>query len=145
MSSTEIKPSYNGFNQALIADLRANGGKATSGPFLGRPLLVLSTTGAQSGEKRETPLVYSEDGENRYVIASKGGAPTHPSWYHNLVAHPEVELEVLGERYPARARVTEGDERDRLYAKQADKMPAFYDYEKKTDRKIPVVVFERVG
>jgi deazaflavin-dependent oxidoreductase (nitroreductase family) len=145
VSSSETKPNFNGFNQALIADLRANGGKASSGPFLGRPLLVLGTTGAHSGEKRETPLVYSEDGENRYVIASKGGAPTHPSWYHNLVAHPEVELEVLGERYPARARVTKGEERDRLYAKQADRMPAFHDYEKKTDRKIPVVVFERVG
>ena len=75
-------------------------------------------------EHRETPLVYSEDGDNRYVIASKGGAPTHPSWYHNLVANPEVEVEVLGERYPARARVTEGEERDRSFLLRGSELGA---------------------
>jgi deazaflavin-dependent oxidoreductase (nitroreductase family) len=136
---------WNDFNGELIADLRGHGGKPTSGPFLGRPVLILTTVGAKSGERRETPLVYSKDGENLVVIASKGGAPTNPAWYHNLVATPEVTLEVLGERYGARARVTEGEERDRLFRNQADESPGFYDYQRKTTRRIPVVVLERTA
>ena len=136
---------YNAFNERLIADLRANSGKATSGPFLGRPVLILTTTGAKSGIKRETPVVYTRDGDRWVVIASKGGAPTHPSWYHNLVANPTVTVEVDGERFEARARVTEGDEHDRLYAAMAAKMPAFADYQLKTTRKIPAIVLERAA
>jgi len=143
VSSTEAKPNYNGFNQALIADLRANGGKATSGPFLGRPLLVLSTKGAKSGEHRETPLVYTRDGNHHVIIASKGGAPTHPAWYHNLVKHPEVTVEVGGEKFKARAHVADGEEYERLYVQHADINPTFHDYRKKTSRKIPVIVLER--
>jgi len=143
MSSTANRPEWNNFNQNLIADLRANAGKPTSGPFLGRPVLILTTVGARSGEQRETPLVYSKDGEDLVVIASKGGAPTNPAWYHNLVAKPEVTLEVLGERFGARARVTAGEERDRLFRNQADEMPGFDDYQRKTTRRIPVVVLER--
>jgi len=140
--STTQTNRYNDFNRALIADLRANAGKATSGPFVGRPVLILTNTGARSGEARETPLAYTRDGDNYVVIASKGGAPTHPGWFHNVVANPDVEVEVLGETIPARARVAEGAEHDRLYAAQARLMPAFADYQKRTTRKIPVIVLE---
>lgn len=137
---------FNDFNRKLIADLRAHEGNATSGPFLGRPVLILTTTGAKSGELRENPLVFTRDGDRLVVIASKGGAPTHPAWYHNLLANPEVEVEVLGERFLATARATdEGDEYERLYQAQAAIMPAFTDYRARTDRKIPVVVLEKVS
>jgi deazaflavin-dependent oxidoreductase (nitroreductase family) len=132
-----------GFNEDLIADLRANQGKATSGPFVGRPVLILTTTGARSGDTRENPLVYTRTGDDYVVIASKGGAPTHPSWYHNLVAHPRVKVEVDGEAFPAEARVAQGDEHDRLYAAHAEMMPAFREYQERTSRKIPVVVLRR--
>jgi deazaflavin-dependent oxidoreductase (nitroreductase family) len=144
VSSTETR-NFNSFNQGLVADLRANGGQATSGPFVGRPVLILTTIGARSGERRETPLVYSRHGDHHVVIASKGGSPSHPSWYHNLVANPAVIVEVLGERIPARARVAAGDEHDRLYQAQAAMMPAFTEYQLKTSRKIPVVVLERAS
>jgi deazaflavin-dependent oxidoreductase (nitroreductase family) len=141
VSTTETNR-YNDFNRSLIEDLRANGGKATSGPFVGRPVLILSNTGARSGEVRETPLAYTRDGDNYVVIASKGGAPTHPSWFHNLVANPDARLEVLGDTIPVRARVAEGEEHDRLYDAQVRLMPTFGEYQKKTTRKIPVVVLE---
>ncbi|HEY8762129.1 MAG TPA: nitroreductase family deazaflavin-dependent oxidoreductase [Candidatus Dormibacteraeota bacterium] len=143
MSST-ASDRFNNFNQNLIADLRANAGTATSGPFVGRPVLIMTNTGAKSGEVRETPVVYTRDGDNYVIIASKGGAPTNPDWYHNLVAYPEVKLEVLGETIPARARVAEGEEHDRLYDAQAQMMPAFADYQKRTTRKIPVFILEPV-
>ena len=137
---------FNEFNRNLIADLRANGGKPTSGPFLGRPVLILTTQGARSGEARENPLVYTRDGDRLVVIASKGGAPTHPAWYHNLRSNPEVVVEVLGDRFSARAEsLDEGDEYERLYGAQAEVMPAFNEYRTKTDRKIPVVVLEKVA
>jgi deazaflavin-dependent oxidoreductase (nitroreductase family) len=141
MSSPETER-FNNFNQGLTADLRANAGKPTSGPFVGRPVLILNNTGAKSGEVRETPVVYTRDGDNYVIIASKGGAPTHPGWFHNLVANPDVKLEVLGQTIPARARVAEGAEHDRLYDAQARTMPAFAEYQKNTTRKIPVVVLE---
>ncbi len=144
MSTTETDP-YKAFNENLIADLRANGGKATSGPFVGRPVLILTNIGARTGEVRETPLAYSRDGERFVVIASKGGAPTHPAWFHNLVANPEVKVEVLGEEFKARARVAEGAEHDQLYAAQAAEMPTFAEYQKKTERKIPAIVLERIS
>lgn len=144
MTASDNRNSFNAFNQQLIAHLRANGGQATSGPFAGRPLVILSTVGARSKQPRETPLVYTRDGDRYVVIASKGGAPTNPSWYHNLVAEPVVTLEVMGERFQARARAAKGEERDRLYRNQAEKMPAFADYQRKTKRQIPVVVLERI-
>jgi deazaflavin-dependent oxidoreductase (nitroreductase family) len=125
-----------------MADLRANGGRATSGPFSGGSLVILTTIGAKSGETRETPLAYTRDGDSYVVIASKGGAPTNPDWFHNLVANPDVKLEVLGETIPARARVAEGEEHQRLYDAQAAVMPGFAEYQKKTPRMIPVVVLE---
>lgn len=143
--SSNSRSAYERFNQDLIADLRANAGQASSGPFAGRPLVILRTTGARSGGHRETPLVYTRNGDDYVVIASKGGAPTNPSWYHNLVADPVVTLEILGETFRARARVAKGEERDRLYRNQAAMMPAFAEYEQKTARTIPVVVLERIS
>jgi deazaflavin-dependent oxidoreductase (nitroreductase family) len=136
---------WNDFNRALIEDMRAHGGKATSGPFVGRDVLILTNKGARSGEMRETPLVYSRDGDRYVIVASKGGAPTNPSWYHNLVAHAEVTVEVLGAKFKARAHVQQGDEYERLYTHHARINPAFNDYRQRTTRKIPVVVLERIG
>ena len=143
MSTDRGRRSHSAFNENLIEDLRAHGGEATSGPFLGRPVLILTTVGARSGQPREKPLVYTRDGDRYVVIASKGGAPNHPDWYHNLVANPEVTLEVLGERFGARARVATGEERQRLFRAQADRMPQFHEYQQRTSRTIPVVVFDR--
>jgi deazaflavin-dependent oxidoreductase (nitroreductase family) len=132
------------FNTALIDDFRAHGGQASSGPFVGRQLLLLTAAGARTGELRTVPLVYSRDGE-RVVVASKGGAPTNPAWYGNVVAGPTVTVEVGGETFEARATaVTGGPERDRLYAQHALGYPAFLEYQQKTDRVIPVVVLERL-
>jgi deazaflavin-dependent oxidoreductase (nitroreductase family) len=142
--STSPTPSFSSFNRDLIADLRANRGKATSGPFQGRQVLILTTTGAKSGEHRENPLAYSRTGEDLVVIASKGGAPAHPAWFHNLVANPKVKVEVEGEAFDAQARVAHGDEHDRLYAAHAELMPVFNDYRQRTSRKIPVVVLKKV-
>jgi deazaflavin-dependent oxidoreductase (nitroreductase family) len=136
--SDEIKS----FNEQLIEEFRANDGKV-GGPFAGAPLLLLTTTGAKSGEHRTTPIVHTTDGDRYVVIASYGGAPKHPAWYHNLVANPDVTIELPGETFPARARTAEGEERDRLFAAQAALMPTFNEYQAKTDRQIPVVIFER--
>jgi deazaflavin-dependent oxidoreductase (nitroreductase family) len=138
-----VSTTFQDFNRDLIKDIRANG-KATSGPFLGREVLVLTTKGARSGEVRETPLVYTRDGDRIVIVASKGGAPTHPSWYHNLVKHPEVSVEVGNEKFKARVHVAEGDEYERLYTQHADINPGFHDYRKRTTRKIPVIVLERI-
>jgi deazaflavin-dependent oxidoreductase (nitroreductase family) len=137
-----VSSTFQEFNRALMQDLRAHDGRATSGPFLGRDVLILTTTGAKSGELRENPLVYMRDGGDYVVIASKGGAPSHPAWYHNLVSNPTVKVEVLGRQFPARARVAAEDEHDKLYAKHAEKSPAFLEYQKRTSRKIPVIVLE---
>jgi len=137
--------SYQDFNRELIKDLRANRGKASSGPFKGANVLILTTKGAKSGQARENPLAFTRDGENIVVVASKGGAPTHPSWFHNVVKHPEVTVEVEGEKFNARARVPAGDEYERLYTQHADVMPGFYEYRKTTSRQIPVIVLERIA
>ena len=133
------------FNTSLIGDFRAHGGEATSGPFMGRPLLLLTTVGAKTGRLHTTPLVYSRDGDRYVVIASKGGAPTNPAWYHNLAANQKATVEVGREKFEAKAVIAEGAERERLYQAQAAIMPAFADYQKKTTRRIPVVSLERAG
>lgn len=133
-----------GFNDRLIDDFRAHDGQITSGPFTGRSLLLLTTTGAKTGEERTNPLAYSRDGDRLVIVASKGGAPRNPDWFHNLRAHPEVSVELGPEKFRARATVADDAERRRLYDQHAAKMPAFADYEKKTARKIPVVVLERI-
>jgi deazaflavin-dependent oxidoreductase (nitroreductase family) len=137
--------SWNDYNAALIEDVRANNGNATSGRFVGRPLLLLITIGAKSGQLRTTPLVYTRDGDRYVIIASKGGSPTNPDWYHNVVHNPNVMLEVGGEAFTARATIAQGEERDRLYAYQAHQMPNFAEYQRKTHRQIPVVILERVS
>jgi deazaflavin-dependent oxidoreductase (nitroreductase family) len=136
--------SFQDFNKALIRDLRANKGQASSGPFEGRDVLILTTEGAKSGEARENPLVYTRDGEHLVIVASKGGSPTNPSWYHNLLTHPEVTVEAEGDTFKARAHVRQGEEYERLYTQHADINPTFHEYQKKTSRKIPVIVLERI-
>jgi deazaflavin-dependent oxidoreductase (nitroreductase family) len=137
--------SYGDFNRNLIEDLRAHRGKPTSGPFVGRDVLILTTTGAKSGETRETPIVYTREGKDYVIIASKGGAPTNPHWFHNLSAHPNVTVEVGDEKFKAKAKVMDGEDYERLYLQHAEVNPQFHEYRKKTTRKIPVVVLEKVG
>jgi deazaflavin-dependent oxidoreductase (nitroreductase family) len=131
------------FNHDLITDLRAHDGHATSGPFVGRPMVILTTIGAKSGEVRETPLVYSRDGDRFVIVASMGGAPRHPSWYHNLVANPRVTVEIDGERFTAIADVADAAERRRLYDQHAAINPSFREYEARTSRVIPVITLQR--
>ncbi len=140
----EKSTDYNEFNRQLIEEYRANGGKVT-GMFAGAPLLVLTTTGARSGQPRVTPLVYTTDNGRWIVIASKGGAPTHPDWYYNLRANPEVTVEVGAESFPARATITTGAERQRLFDQMAARMPNFAEYQRNTVRQLPVIVLERTG
>lgn len=132
----------NDWNCKIIEEFHANKGKV-GGPFEGAPLLLLTTTGAKSGQQRTTPLVYMPDGDRMLIFASKAGAPTNPDWYHNLVAHPQVTVEVGTETLNVTAVVITGEERDRLYAKQAAINPGFAEYETKTTRKIPVIALER--
>lgn len=130
-----------GWNQKIIEEFRAKNGTGV-GPF-GDHLLLLTTKGAKSGEWHTTPLAFHRDGDRLVVIASMGGAPRHPDWYHNLVANPEAQVEVGPERFTVRATpVAGGPERDRLYAQQVAIMPGFREYEKKTTRVIPAVVLE---
>lgn len=132
----------NDWNRQIIEEFRTKGGKV-GGPFEGATLLLLTTTGAKSRQKRTTPLAYLPEGERLFVFASKAGAPTNPDWYHNLVAHPTVTVEVGTKQFQATARVVGEEERDRVYAKQAQRMPGFADYAKKTTRKIPVIELVR--
>lgn len=133
-----------GWNDDLIADIRANG-KATKGPFVGRDVLVLTTKGAKTGREHAVPLVYTRDGDDIIVVASMGGAPKSPAWYHNLKANPDVTVETGKQRWTAKAVVTPEDERVRLYRQHAEKNPSFNDYLKKTTRKIPVIRLKRAA
>ena len=128
-------------NQSVIAEFRANGGKVAS--FAKQPLLLLTHRGARSGAERTNPLAYFPDGDRYVIVASKGGAPTNPDWYHNLVANPKASIEVGTERFDVLARVAEGDERERLWTMITDRNHSFAAYEQKTARTIPVVVLER--
>ena len=132
----------NDWNRQTIEAFRANGGKV-GGMWEGRPLLLLTTTGAKSGQRRTNPTMYLRDGDRLLVFASRGGTPTNPDWYYNLLAHPEVTVEVGAETYAATATVLSGEERDRLYAKQAGLYPQFAEYQAKTTRQIPVIALER--
>jgi deazaflavin-dependent oxidoreductase (nitroreductase family) len=133
---------HNEWNQKIVDEFRANEGRV-SGPFEGSPILVLHTTGRKSGERRINPMMYLEDEGRVFVFASKAGAPTHPDWFHNLVATPHVSVELGTETFTAHARPVEGAERDRLYAIQAERYPNFAEYQVKTTRVIPVVELER--
>jgi deazaflavin-dependent oxidoreductase (nitroreductase family) len=132
------------FNANVIAEFRANGGKV-GGPFAERDLLLLQSVGAKSGQVRTTPLVYGRDGDRLIIIASKGGSDQHPDWYFNLLANPEVTIEVGSEMWTAQAiEVREEPERSRLYAIMVERMPFFAEYAKKARRVIPVFVLVRV-
>jgi deazaflavin-dependent oxidoreductase (nitroreductase family) len=127
------------FNQNLIAEYRANGGKL-SGQLANSHLLLLTTRGAKSGQPRTIPLGYVQDGDRLIVIAANAGAPAHPDWYHNLLAHPEVTIELGGEQFQAHASTAEGAERERLAAL----VPYYPAQQQKTSRQIPVVVLTRM-
>jgi len=155
----------NDWNAQMIVEFRENDGKL-GGPFAGAPVLLLTTTGAKSGQQRVNPMMYlaeaglpvsenqqsssglrvsSGGGDRIYVFASKAGAPTNPDWYHNLVANPQVTVERGTEKYEAVATPLAGAERDRIYAIQAERYPGFAEYQEKTTRTIPVVALDRVG
>jgi deazaflavin-dependent oxidoreductase (nitroreductase family) len=132
----------NEYNRKLIEEFRATRANL-DWPFKGRPLLLLTTTGARSGERRTTPIMYMPDGDRLIVFASNAGALTHPAWYHNLMAHPQVTVEIGNETFDAIALVTEGAERNRIWSKTVELYPFFADHQAKITRQIPVVALER--
>jgi deazaflavin-dependent oxidoreductase (nitroreductase family) len=136
--------SANDWNKNIIEEFRANEGKV-GGTFANNTLLLLHTTGARSGKEHVNPVVYTTDGDRLLIIASKGGAPTHPDWYYNIRANPLVTVEVGTEQFQARAEiVADGPERRRLYDKMIAVMAGFAEYERKTTRTIPAVILTRV-
>lgn len=132
---------FNEFNRGIIAEFRENGG-VVGGMFEGAPMILVNHRGAKSGKEYTSPLVYTRDADSYVVIASKGGAPEDPQWFRNLVANPDVTVQVGTQTIPVRARVAEGDERARLFRAHADAMPNFDEYARATTREIPVVVLE---
>ena len=132
------------FNKSIIHEFRANNG-VVGGQFAGAPLLLLTTTGAKSGLSRVNPLAYLADKNRHVIIASYAGGPTNPPWYHNLIANPEVYIEVGSDSFRAKAEVVSEPERSELYKKIADAMPAFAEYQTKTTRVIPVIALVRTG
>ena len=131
------------WNEQIIEEFRANEGRV-GGYFQGASMLLLHTTGRKTGRPRVNPLVYLPDGERYVVFATKGGSPTHPDWYHNLMANPDVEIEVGAETIPVLATEIQNDEeREALYARQVERRPGFAEYPAKTKRRIPVVALER--
>ena len=133
----------NNWNNAIIEEFRANSGKV-GGYFTGKTLLILHTIGAKSGQERINPVAYVRDGDRLVIIASKGGAPTNPGWYHNLVASPLVTVEVGTDQFQARAATVFEPERTRLYNQMVAMMPVFAEYQLKTSRVIPVITLTRV-
>jgi deazaflavin-dependent oxidoreductase (nitroreductase family) len=127
----------------IIDEFRANAGKV-GGRFEGKSLLLLHTKGAKSGQERINPLACVKDGDRFVVIASKGGSPTNPDWYYNVVANPSVVIEVGAESFKAHASVAEEPERTRLYDKMVSMMPAFGEYREKAGRVIPVIILTPV-
>ena len=132
------------FTRNLIADMRANGGRPSTGPMAGRPIGILTTIGAKSGEPRQAIVTYHMDGDRWAIAASKSGAPTNPAWFHNLEVHPDVTFEVDNEVVSVHAIVAEGAERDRLWDDHVKERPEFGEYPSKTDRVIPMIVLERI-
>ena len=134
----------NEMNRGVIAQMRANGGQVMEGRFAGSDLLLLTTTGAKSGQTRTNPLMYLRDGERYIIFASRNGGPKHPDWYFNLVANPDVRLEVKGEVFAARASVPEGEEAERLWGQCIEQRPMLAGLrEKALPRQMPLVVLER--
>jgi deazaflavin-dependent oxidoreductase (nitroreductase family) len=124
---------------ALIADMQANDGAVTSGPLAGHPLLIMTSTGVKSGQRRRAILTFSRDGEDYVVAGTAGGSPTDPAWIHNVQANPQVMLERGGEPFPATASVIADADRDRLWEAHVQALPWFADYPAQTGRRIPMV------
>ncbi|HLY48216.1 MAG TPA: nitroreductase family deazaflavin-dependent oxidoreductase [Solirubrobacteraceae bacterium] len=131
--------SISDYNQRIIDEFRAHGGKPPSWSGTS-PLLLVHHRGAKSGTERVNPVAYLEDNGRYVIFASKAGAPSNPDWYHNLKAHPETTIEVGGDTFPVTATEATGEERDRLFAAQAERSPQFAEYQQKTERLIPVLV-----
>jgi deazaflavin-dependent oxidoreductase (nitroreductase family) len=129
-------------DESVIAEFRASAGQV-GGPFAGISLLLLTTTGARSGKSYTHPLSYSRDGQRFVIVAANGGAPAHPGWYYNLIAHPDVTVEVGAETFPAWADLAIGGERERLFQQRVQAVPALRDYAARTSREIPVFTIER--
>lgn len=136
------KSDFDEMNRSVITEFRANGGSA-GGIFEGKPLVLVHHFGAKSGTERIAPLVALLEDGRIYIFASKGGADTNPDWFHNLVAHPRITVELGSEEFAADARVLEGAERDKVYARQSEVEPQFAEYQRKTQRVIPVVELVR--
>lgn len=132
----------NANNRQLIDDFRASREKA-DGRFADRPLLLLTTTGARSGQRRTTPMMYIRDGNRLLVVASNAGAPAHPDWYHNLMAHPAVTVEMSNETFDATAVVMEGAERQRLWKSIVEQYPFFAEHQAKITRQIPLIALDQ--
>ncbi|MGZ4152829.1 MAG: nitroreductase family deazaflavin-dependent oxidoreductase [Actinomycetota bacterium] len=130
------------WNRAIIDEFRANGGKV-GGRFENQPLLLLTHTGAKTGQKRTNPLAYLLDGDRYVIFGSKAGAPTNPDWYHNLVANPAASIEVGAETFDVEAEVAGSEERDRLWKELVRRRPGFGEYESKTSRTIPAIILRR--
>lgn len=130
------------WNDGIIGEFRSNDGEV-GGVFEGKPLLLLHHKGARTGTERISPLMYQQVGESYAVFASKGGADTNPDWYHNLIAHPEVSIEVGSDKVDVRARVAQIEEQDTIWERQKREFPQFAEYEQKTSRaQIPVIVLD---
>jgi deazaflavin-dependent oxidoreductase (nitroreductase family) len=138
---TEIQD-WNEWDRQIIEEFRAKGGNV-GGQFTGVPVLLLTTTGAKSGQQRTSPMLYLSEGGRIYVFAGNRGAPTNPGWYHNLVAHPYVTVELGPEKFEARAIVLDSEEGDRLGRIQIQKIPALAEVAATMTRKVPVVLLER--
>jgi len=128
-----------GYNRRVVEEFRENGGKVQGWG----PLILLSMKGAKSGQTRIYPLMSVPYGDNYIAVASKGGAPQNPMWYHNLLAHPDVTVEVGNETFEATARLLSGDEREQAFAKAVSVFPPYGEYQKRTSRQIPVFLLER--
>ncbi len=133
------QPDFNEINRRVTAEFHANAGRVR-GPFEGTDILILTTTGAKSGQTRWNPLAYTRDADRYIIVASKAGLPSHPDWYYNLLRYPSVSIEVGTENVMVEASVAMGAERDRLFAQHAEQMPRFREYERSTTRTIPVVI-----
>ncbi len=141
----DAEPAANAWEESLIADLRANGGRPSGGPLAGQPLLIMWSTGAKSGKRRRSILTYSRDANGDLVVAgSKSGAPTHPAWYFNVQKDPNVTVEAANDTFEATAKVETGAERDRLWAQHVEQLPRFADYPAQTGgRVIPTIRLQR--
>ncbi len=131
------------WNASIIEEFRANQGRV-GGPFEGAPMILIHHVGARSGTERVSPLVYYPDGERMVIVASAGGAPSNPAWYHNLKAHPRITVEVGTETFPVDVVEVTGDEYTALWARVTDAMPGFADYQSKVTRQIPLLALTRV-